>query len=271
MIDPAGPERHGAPSEGASIRNIVGDMCQEFLDETLETLLSLDSLLDSGRNGRSSGKEVIQAFGRAAIHIRAPAGNFGLRLLSTIANRLSDYLTNTPEHLPPRVWDDLQIFLDMMLAQAEGRKNDEDLIPAEVVRTLPRNLGLRTEDIQVRNQEVLLVMPGGAQTRFVEREMQQCGYHVSIVSDTLEAFTQAVQTKPDLIVISALMAHLDGIDLAIALASMPSTRNIPLAVITSLEPADDRLALLPKRVPLVYKGPSFGDDLFKALDSLFLI
>ena len=77
--------------------------------------------------------------------------------------------------------------------------------------------------------------------------------------------------KPDLIVLSALMPHLDGIDLAIGLAAMPSTRNTPIAVITSLDPDDERLALLPKKIPVVHKGATFGDDLFKALDSLFLI
>jgi len=157
-----------------------------------------------------------------------------------------------------------------MLSMVEGRQAS-DVVLASVVRTLPPRLGFELGDIQARNVEVMLVMPHGAQTRYVERELQQCGYRVSVVADTIEAFGHVVQSKPDLIVVSALMPHLDGIDLAIALASMPSTRNIPIAVITSLDPGDDALELLPKKIPVVHKGPTFGDDLFTALDSLFLI
>lgn len=250
--------------------DLADEMRQEFVDEAVETLQALDVGLDAGRHGRKPEAEVVAEFRRAALRLKGPAANFGLRLLGTVAHRLDDYLANAASPLPPRVWSDLQAFLDLLLALAEARQ-PADADPAGLVRGLPPKLGFDPKDIEVRNVEVMLVMPHGAQTRFVEREMQQCGYRVAIVSDTIEAFAHAVQTKPDLIVVSAIMPHLDGIDLAIALVSMPSTRNIPIAVITSLDEGDDRLSLLPKKVPVVHKGPSFGDDLFKALDNLFLI
>ena len=146
-----------------------------------------------------------------------------------------------------------------------------DTDPAALVRALPAKLGFDLGDIEIRNVEVLLVMPHGAQTRFVERELQQCGYRVSLMADSLRAFAMVVETKPDLVIISAMMPDLEGIDLAMALSAMPSTRNIPLAVITSLDKDDDILKLLPKRIPVLFKGSSFADDLFKALDNLFLI
>jgi hypothetical protein len=52
---------------------------------------------------------------------------------------------------------------------------------------------------------------------------------------------------------------------------MPGTRNIPTALITSLPPEDEYLKLVPKKVPIIRKGPSFGDDLAQALAELFLI
>jgi len=255
---------------GKAAGEVIDELRQEFVDEAVETLQALDLSLEEGRHGRKTGAQVVDDFRRAAVRLRGPAGNFGLRALATIALRLEDYLANAPAVLPPRVWDDLQCFLDLMLPLAEGRQ-PEDVDPSALVRSLPHRLGFELGDIQVRAVEVMLVMPHGAQTRYVERELQQCGYRVSVVSDTIEAFAHVVQTKPDLIVVSALMPHLDGIDLAIGLTSMPSTRNIPIAVITSLDEGDDRLSLLPKKVPVLHKGASFGDDLFKALDNLFLI
>ncbi len=255
---------------GKAATEIVDELRQEFVDEAVETFQNLDMVLDSGRHGHLPEAEVVDAFRRAAVRLRGPAGNFGLRALAAVCHRLEDYLTHAPAALPPRVWDDLQTYLDLMLSLVEGGDSG-DVEAAALVRSLPARLGFELGDIQVRSVEVLLVMPHGTQTRYVERELQQCGYRVSLLEDTIEAFAHVVQSKPDLIVVSALMPHLDGIDLAIGLAAMPSTRNTPIAVITSLDPDDERLALLPRRIPVVYKGTTFGDDLFKALDSLFLI
>jgi CheY-like chemotaxis protein/HPt (histidine-containing phosphotransfer) domain-containing protein len=255
---------------GKGATEVVDELRQEFIDEAVETLQSLDVTLDGGRHARISGAEVVDEFRRAAVRLRGPAGNFGFRSLATVAHRLDDYLANAPVALPPRVWEDLQAFLDVMLALAENRQ-PADVDPAALVRSLPTRLGFELGDIQIRSIEVMLVMPHGTQTRYVEREMQQCGYRVAVVPDTIEAFGHVIQSKPDLILISAMMEHLDGIDLAIGLAAMPATRNIPIALITSLDEGDDRLALLPKKIPVVHKGASFGDDLFQALDSLFLI
>lgn len=250
--------------------DLAEDMRREFIDETMETLQSLDVLLDNGRHGRAEEINVVDEFRRAALKVRGQASALGLRLMSTVARRLDDYLAQAPDPLPPRAWDDLQIYLDQLSALAIPA--DESVVESSVVvRALPRKLGFDVKDIEIRDVEVMLVMPHGAQTRFVEREMQQCGYRTMVVTDTIDAFGLVVQTKPNLVVVSALMPDLDGIDLAIALVSMPSTRNIPIAVITSLDPGDDRLAQLPRKVPVLHKGASFGDDLFKALDNLFLI
>lgn len=249
---------------------IAEDLRREFLDEARDTLQELDVLLDSARNGRTEHGDVVTAFRRAGLVLRGQAANFGYGALAAVAHRLDEFLTDAPDPLPPRTWTDLQGFLDTML----GLVDDIDPAATEssaLVRRLPTKLGFSLGDIEVRNVEVMLVMPHGAQTRFVERELQQCGYRVSVVTDTILAFAMVVQTKPDLVIISAVMPALDGIDLAIGLASMPATRNIPMAVITSLDAGDDRLKLLPLKVPVVHKGPTFGDDLFKALDNLFLI
>lgn len=256
---------------GKAAGEVVDELRQEFIDEAEETLQGLDVTLDSGRHGRAPEAQVVDEFRRAAVRLRGPAGNFGFRPLATVAHRLDDYLANAPAALPPRVWDDLQTFLDLMLALVEGKQPPGESDSASLVRSLPPRLGFELGDIQVRSVEVMLVMPHGTQTRYVEREMQQCGYRVVVVPDTIEAFAHVVQSKPDLILISAMMDHLEGIDLAIGLAAMPATRNIPIAIITSLEQDDDQLALLPKKIPVVHKGTSFGDDLFKALDNLFLI
>jgi CheY-like chemotaxis protein/HPt (histidine-containing phosphotransfer) domain-containing protein len=259
------------PNHGKAAHEVVDQLRQEFVDELTETLQSLDTAFDQARNGHRDLAPVINDCRRAAVLWRGQAANFAMHRLATVAHRLEEYLANAPVVAPPRIWDDLQGYFDLLTGLVSGNGGGADIDPASLVRKLPAKLGFDLGDIEIRNVEVLLVMPPGAQTRFVERELQQCGYRVSMVPDSLLAFAMVVQTKPDLVIISAVMPALEGVDLAVALSAMPSTRNIPLAVITSLDPDAEELKLLPKRVPVLFKGASFADDLFKALDNLFLI
>jgi len=256
---------------GSGPTEVIEQLRLEFVDEVAERLRELDVALDAARNGRAELGPIITECRRAAVSFRGQAANFAMHRLSAVAHRMEEYLANAPAVAPPRLWDDLVGYFDLMLKLAEGRAGTSQGDPAALVRSLPPKLGFNLADIEIRAVEVLLVMPHGTQTRYVERELQQCGYRVSIVPDSLQAFPVVVQTKPDLVIISAMMPALEGIDLAVGLSAMPSTRNIPLAVITSLDPEDESLKHLPKRVPVLFKGPTFGDDLFRALDNLFLI
>ena len=251
------------------VEEIASELRREFLDEAREMVAALDLLLEDVRHGRRDIAELAPAVQRTALTLRVQGGNVGLRLIGTIAHRLEDYLANVKE-LPPRAIDDLQVFVDLLEDLLEERVSLH-ADPSEIVRKLPAKVGFSESDIEVRNVEVMLVMLHGAALHYVQRELQQIGYRVSTVSTVFEAFPQIIQTKPDLVIISAIMPELDGLDLAIGLHAMPATRNIPLALITSLDDGDEHLAQLSKGVPIIHKGPSFGDDLFKALDSLFLI
>jgi hypothetical protein len=52
---------------------------------------------------------------------------------------------------------------------------------------------------------------------------------------------------------------------------MPETRHTPVAVLTGLDGDDANLGLLPRSVPVIYKGDSFGDDLARAMSHHFLL
>ena len=130
---------------------------------------------------------------------------------------------------------------------------------------------LGVDDNETLDVEVLLVMAHNAGTGIVEREMQACGYRTTVVASPFEAFESVIRTRPDMVIVSAVLPGLSGIDLATALATMPDTRNTPVAVLTSLDDDNADLNLLPKSVPVIHKGESFGDDLAKAMSHHFLL
>lgn len=251
--------------------DIVAQLRREFLDDAEEMLCALDVSLDSARQGRKPLSELTAEVRRVALILKNQSGNSGIRLLATVAVRLEDYLSNVRSEISERAIDELQKFVDILIEIIAGHVAP-DIDPAELVRTLPpKYVTFDIGEVAFRNIEVLLVMLHSAQSHFVERELQQCGYRVAVVTSTFEALPLVVRTKPDLVIASAMMPELSGIDLAAALAAMPATRNIPTALITSLDADDEKLKMLPKHMPIIFKGPSFGDDLFKTLDRLFLI
>lgn len=251
------------------VGQIVDQLRLEFIDEVKESLQTLTFLLDEVRHGRSELSDLIEAVQRAAMSFKGQANTYELSALSTVAMRTEDYLANVKNY-PPRTLDDLQTFIECMIDISENPDN-ADLDISKLVRTLPAKVRLDDSILDVRTVEVLLVMHYGAATHFVEREMQECGYRISTCTSTLDAFPLIIRTKPDFVIISAMLPDLTGIDLASGLASMPATRNIPTALITSLPEDDPYLQLLSERVPIIHKSASFGDDLAEALSNLFLI
>jgi CheY-like chemotaxis protein/HPt (histidine-containing phosphotransfer) domain-containing protein len=251
------------------VEEIVAEMRETFLEESADQLRSLEMLLADVRSGRKPIEDLVRETRRVALTLKSQSGTLDVKAVAALGHRMEDYFAEV-RHLPPRVLDDVQRFIEIGLDLAEGGKAQET-DAAQFVRKLPAKIGFDIGDIQVRNVEILLVMLHGTATHYVERELQQCGYRTILSTSTVEAIPMILHTKPDMVIISAIMPELSGIDLAIGLANMPGTRNIPTALITSLPPEDEYLKLVPKKVPIIRKGPSFGDDLAQALAELFLI
>ncbi len=248
---------------------VVEDLRREFLDELTDRVRALQIKAEDVRRGRCPVEDIARDARRIAVSAQGPASNLGFAMIETVTQRMENFLADV-KVFPPRAIDDIVRYAEILMDLVEGKIVDEKETPS-FVRALPVKLGFDEGDIEVRDVEIMLVMLHGTATRFVERELRQCGYRTHAVPSTMEALPQIIRTKPDMVVTSAFMPDLSGIDMAIALASMPATRNTPVAVITSLDPSDEYLKLLPTHVPVILKGPTFGDDLADALDRLFII
>lgn len=251
----------GGVVTGASAE-MIEYMKQDFLDNTGERLRVFEQTLSSGPD--------LDALRYFAFEIKGQARNFGMSLLGIVAARFEDYL-NALDQVADWSASGVNAFIDTMRSVIDGGIT-EDSDPSMIVRGLPaRPRVLGVDDNDILDVEVILVMEHNAQTGIVERELQACGYRTSIVISPFEAFEHAVRTRPDMVIVSAVLPGLSGIDLATALATMPETRNTPVAVLTSLDDDNENLNLLPKSVPVIRKGDSFGEDLATALSHHFLL
>lgn len=252
-----------------SIQRMDLQVESEFIEEVRDILNSIDVLLGNLLSHSAPVEEGLSRIRRDILNVEIRGSTLDQPLVTIVANRLGEYLADLKEIDAQRVHD-IQAFIDQIRGALEGRVEDSVDASAKLVRALPaRSLaGFNPADVKITNIEVLLVVPDKATSHIIERELAACGYRVSNVRSSFQAIERAVRTKPDLVIVSAVQDHLSGIDLANAFANMPSTRALPVAILTSFSWGHPSLQDLPPRVPIIRKGASFGEDLAEALARL---
>ena len=172
--------------------------------------------------------------------------------------------------------DDLQIAEQKIIANLQFYSStlhdivDNDRTEADI-RTFSRSLPVRTpidmDNIVQVDVEIMMVEPNKTVANLVCRELRAYGYPVTTSRGSIDALTYAIRTKPDMIIASAELDEISGIDLACAMGAMPLTRKIPFALLPSRDRDRDHYARreLPEASAVIKKGGKFGDDLADAL------
>ncbi|HYE01349.1 MAG TPA: response regulator [Alphaproteobacteria bacterium] len=235
----------------------------EFRDEARDICATMEITLQAARSGGQTPEAALVNFRREISNLRMRARSCHMPALNVLCHRLDDY-AGTLKAVTPELANDLQAYLDRIHKLLDGEAIGTEQVP-EVIRALPQKKTFDVSEVTVTEVELLLVMPQRSAARIVERELQACGYRVSVVLDAFEAIELAVRTKPDMIITGVMLGELSGVDLACAIAAMPTTKKIPIAVLTSLNPDSSELDLLPPRTGLIRRGPMFADDLAHVL------
>lgn len=241
----------------------------EFVDEVRDILSGIEVLLGNMRSKSVPPAEGLTRIRREMLNVEVRGASLDQPMVTIVAHRLDEYLSDL-KTLGERELDDVQTFIDQIRQALDGQI--EATAGAKIVRELParKMATFNPADVKVTDVEVLLVIPDKAMARIVERELAACGYRTSNVASPFQALETAVRIKPDLVIVAGLLDHLSGVDLAAALTAMPATRTLPVALLTSFAWGHPSLQDLPPRVPLIRKGPSFGDDLAEALARLHI-
>ncbi|MHA1151855.1 MAG: hypothetical protein ACTSQ7_04175 [Alphaproteobacteria bacterium] len=242
---------------------------EEFLEDSIEELQNLISFLNEAMAGGRLMEVALRDARRVAVNLIGGANGFELPLIGVAAQRFDDYIASLSGG-DTRGLGNLISYTETLLDLLDAPDENEESA-SHLMRRLPAKGSFEPDEVDVREIEVLLVMSPGVATRVIERELLECGYRVTTVGNSFKALEFATRALPDLIIVSAVMPDLEGIDLMLALKAMPATRNIGAALITSLEPEHPSLRHLPPTVPIIKKSASFGDDLTKALQDQFLL
>ncbi|MTI09695.1 response regulator [Curvivirga aplysinae] len=249
----------------ASIESYDAQVESEYVEETREILDEIDVIMEQYISGSEEGRRRFDALLGKLTGLSITGRYTSHALLNVTMTRLVNYLEqiDRPETAQ---FQDIRTFSDTMRGILDGSIQHDGWDFSEFVRSLPVPRPVDMEDIEHLDVEVMLVEARKTAARLFERELRACGYRVTTISNPLEAIAMAVRTKPDLVLSSAELDYITGIDLACALSAMPATKSIPFALLTSYDKTHAKLADLPENAAILNKGTKFGDDLADVLE-----
>src|SRR5882724_10421845 len=153
--------------------------------------------------------DALRTIKRLTHSLKGNGGSFGFPNISLIANRVEDYLYHAGATIEPAA---LRRFYDRM-EDILQRRLPGDGEAERVIDGLPRAVSFDLSEVVYQEVDVVLIMENSTQSRLVRREFEACGYSVVQIVNTLEALDYIRRVKPDLVVASAMMPGLSGVEL----------------------------------------------------------
>lgn len=250
--------------------NHYNDARQEAIDALEDRIQQLDYLLLSFKSGGIESASLMREMRILAHSVKSMASSSEMNAIKAIAHRFEDYLSDI-KTINDSVLSDMQVFSDHLSKNLDNNlaAKTEDI--AALMRSLPAKGCFEVEDVTVTDTEVMLVMEPGLATKIVTTELLECGYRMVNVASTMDALLLIPSMRPDLVIVSRVMPELDGVDLACAIRAMPSTKDIPIALLTAEALDSETFRNLPKDVPIMRKGGSFADDVADVFERLGLL
>lgn len=239
---------------------IAARLTGEFLDDAGDRLARAQIALNELNNRPKDPRPLLLDLAREIHNLKGAGKTFGFPVVSTIADRFEDYLEANAEKKPLPIAD-LQRFADALGDIIESGRNPDPERSSAILRGLPSAFDFDPEAIVGRPGRALVITRARTLGHMLARELANCGYRSQTASDPFEAMRFAVSESPDIVLSSAVLDGMSGIDLLRAIRSIRPTAKLPIAVVTSFDSGHPELAGLPKDVSVVRLGKTLADDL----------
>ena len=129
------------------------------------------------------------------------------------------------------------------------------------IRTQPFQSFL-THWAQSTQPQLILIAEHKQQTSLdLQATLHKEGYNTIIAENGKQAFASALRYKPDLILVDADLPILNGLQATHFMRKNPTTRAIPIIVLTNDNKASDNQALFAAGANAAIEAPSFVDTL----------
>ena len=247
-----------------TIENYAAQVDSDFALEVGDELSAFAVQVTNLRANPESAGDCLDNLRAGLARLMALRGSVDQPLLDLLLRRMDNYLHDLADPTSDQIGD-IEAFLDVIqgiLDDEIGGKVDE----AEFFRSLPVRRPADLDDFRALDLEILVVDTNKTAARIVGRELINCGYRIATAHRSFEALELAIRTRPDMIIASAVLDEMSGVDLGSALSVVQATESIPFAVLTSFDASDASFARLPASAAVMKKGDNFADDFAAALE-----
>lgn len=87
------------------------------------------------------------------------------------------------------------------------------------------------------SKKILVIDDEPEMLNLVRFTLERAGYEVSTCDNGRQAWDTIIKTSPDLLILDVMLPGIDGYSLQIKISQDESTKNIPIIVLTALEPS----------------------------------
>jgi two-component system phosphate regulon response regulator PhoB len=92
-----------------------------------------------------------------------------------------------------------------------------------------------------RRKVILIAEDEPDVVRLLAFHLQRAGYRVAHAGDGLAAINSVFEEKPDLVLLDGMLPKLHGFEVCRMIKSSPTSRRMPVIIVTALASMDDKL------------------------------
>src|SRR5277367_1367250 len=116
------------------------------------------------------------------------------------------------------------------------------------------------------SKKVLIVDDEPEMLNLIKYTLEKASYEVFTCDNGRHAWDEIVRIKPDLLVLDVMLPGIDGYSLQLKISQDPQTKDMPIIVVTALEPSKTLFQKFPQVVGFMTK-PFKTDDLLQTVQT----
>ncbi len=253
----------------ANMQMIFADLRVEFIERGHDQFAQINSLLTAIDRQRGAYDHHILDIKRIVHSIKGSAGSFDFPTISHIAHAFEDYLEFAGDQARIPV-NPARRFIQAMDNILLNDQNPGPQEAGQILENLPvpgysDSAGSKTGTKATQHVNIIgsaiMVMPKSVQRKIIGRELAGFGLRVINVETGLQAIDLALGMRPRLIVTTMELDHMNGLELANALAHFHATEKTRIAVLTTNDTAAVTDAMIQPMARIIRKGPTYGRDM----------
>lgn len=236
----------------SSLEETLAALREEFVFSASSMLDDMEGQVNQSLNNKSkeiSLQAIRQPLMIQAHNLKGSGGSFGFPLITSVAHRFEDFLSELPDATDASSVELLMPFFDTMRDSLDGKFPDDQ--HADVLKGLPTPRDVHHAQVSKIDLHVLMVFPSRTLTEIIRRSFEGAGAAVSCTRFAVEGLGLAIKNKPDLLVLAGVLDGVSGADIARAVISMEATGTVTPLIVSSQLAAEGPQANLPSRVKVI--------------------